>query len=294
MYQWISKLVRDKPDQDSTRKISQLSEQVMMRYGCGYVSKNNAIFSTEHKHRLRQRIIDELGLDPFIVEQLPDDRLEMAKYHANEKLAAKSAGNDHLLLNSADGVLRINGVEMPLYPESISSAGLMCLNSSIRSVEHDTVVIVENLAIMPLCHAWRIAAVGPQALWVYRGDNKSGATAGACCDFIKRFGEGKTIIVFSDMDPKGLEIALTFPFAKFWLGPNEASRQPLLNSQYANPDGYDIQSKAVSYLLRQSDSNVLSEPFKDLISAIRDARSSFRQEQTYSHDVPLELVPIRA
>lgn len=294
MYEWISALVRDKPDQDSKRRISPLSQQVIARYSCGYISNNNAIFNAEDKRHLRRQVMDEFGLDPYTIKQLPDDRLEMAKYHGNEKLAAKPAGNDHLLLNSADGVLRINGVEIPLYPESISSAGLLCLNSSIRSVEHDTVVIVENLAIMQLCHAWRISAVEPQALWVYRGDNKSGATAGACCDFIKRFGDGKTIIVFSDMDPKGLEIALTFPFAKFWLGPNEASRQPLLNSRYANPDGYDIQSKAVSYLLRQSDSNVLSEPFKDLISAIRDARSSFRQEQTYSHDVPLELVPIRA
>lgn len=293
MYQWISALVRDKPDQDSKRRTSPLSQEVMTRYGCGYVSKNNAIFSAEHKRRLRQQVIDELGLDPYMIEQLPDDRLEMAKYHHNEKLAAKTAGNDHLLLNSADGVLRINGLEMQLYPESISSAGLMCLNSGIRSVEHDTVVIVENLAIMSLCHDWQIPAIDNHSLWVYRGDYKTGATAGTCCDFIKRFGDGKTVVVFSDMDPKGLEIALTFPFAKFWLGPCEASRRQLLNTRYANPDGYDEQSAAVSYLLRQSDSNLLSEPFKDLISVIRDQRSSFRQEQTYSHGVPLELVPIR-
>jgi hypothetical protein len=266
----------------------------MTDYGCGYVSKSNAIFSVEDKRRLRRQVIDETGLDPYMIEQLPDDRLEMAKYHRNEKLAAKTAGNDHLLLNSADGVLRINGIEMPLYPESIGAAGLMCLNSGIRSVEHDTVVIVENLAIMSLCHGWQIPAIDNHSLWVYRGDYKTGATAGTCCDFIERFGGGKTVIVFSDMDPKGLEIALTVPFAKFWLGPGEAFWRSSLHSEFANRIGFDVQSEAMDYLLRQLDSSLLSEPFKGLISAMREARSSFRQEHAYSHNVPLELLPIRA
>lgn len=293
MYQWISELIRNKPNQDSKRGINPLSQQVMMRYGCGYVCKSSVIFSAEDKRRLRQRVMEELDIDPFMTEQLPNDRLEMAKYHANEKLAAKPVGGDHLLLNSTDGLLRINGVKIPLHPERVVSAGMLCLNSSIQTVEHQTIVVIENLAIMPLCHAWQIPAVGQQALWVYRGDNKSGAKASACRDFIERFGGDKTIIVFSDMDPKGLEIALTFPFAKFWLGPNAASWRPLLNSRYASPVGFDIQSEAIDYLLRQLDSNSLSEPFKNLISVMRDQRSSFRQEHTYSHDVLLELIPIR-
>lgn len=294
MFPWISRLVRDKPNQDSKRPLSPLGRQVQARYGCGYVSNNRLVFSAEDKRRLRRQVTDELGLDPLTTGQLPAERLEMAQYHANEKLASKPAGDDQLLLNSADGIIRVNNAQIRLYPESIKTAGLLCLNSSIKTVEHRTIVVVENLAIMPLCCTWRLPLPDQDALWVYRGDHKSGAKAQACRDFLARFGAGKTVIVFSDMDPKGLEIALTLPYAKFWLGPDANSWRPLLKSQYASDIGFDAQSEATGYLLRQLDLNSLSEPFKNLISAMRDERSSFRQEHTYSHNVPLELIPIRA
>jgi len=168
------------------------------------------------------------------------------------------------------------------------------MNSSIRTVEHETIVVVENLSIMQLCHSWQLPVPDRQALWVYRGDYKSGAKANSCRDFISRFGVGKTVIVFSDMDPKGLEIALTLPFAQFWLGPDEDSWRTLLTSRFASRIGFDTQSEAMAYLLRQLDSNGLSEPFKRLISVLRDERSSFRQEHAYSYNAVLELFPLRA
>ena len=122
MFQWISRLVRDKPNQDSKRPLSPLGRQVLAYYGCGYVSNNRLIFSAEDKRCLRRQVIDELGLDPFTTEQLPAERLEMAQYHANEKLAAKPAGDDQLLLNSADGIIRVNNAQIRLYPESIKTA----------------------------------------------------------------------------------------------------------------------------------------------------------------------------
>ncbi|MGZ5075434.1 MAG: DUF7281 domain-containing protein [Methylobacter sp.] len=293
MYEWIGGLVRDKPEQTSSRPVSPTGRQVLADYGCGYISNNKLNFSAEHKRRLRQQVKDEMGLDPF-TDRLPDDRLEMSEYHANEKLAAEPASNDQLLLNSADGIVRINNAQIQLHPESVKTAGLLCMNAGINSVEHRTIVVVENLDIMPLCHSWQLPLSEPDALWIYRGDHKSGAKAKACRDFLQRFGKDKTVVVFSDMDPKGLEIALTLPFANFWLGPCENSRQALLNSNHANDAGFDIQSKAVGYLLRQLNSNVLSEPFKRLISSLRDQRSSFRQQHTYSRNVTLELVPIWA
>lgn len=293
MYQWISQLVRDKPNQATGRSRSQLGQQVQVHYGCGHVTKSRLIFSAEDKRRLRQLILNEVGLDPFLVEQLPETRLEMAQYHSNEKLANLPASGDQLLLNNADGVIRVNDNEINLHPESLTSAGLLCLSSSIRSIEHQTIMVVENLAMMQLCHTWQIPCIDRQALWVYRGDYKSGAQAKACRDFIERFGLNKTVIVFSDMDPKGLEIAVTSPFAKFWLGPRRNSWHSLLTGQYASQIGFDTQSDALGYLLKLLDTNLLSEPFRSLISAMQQVRSSFRQEHTYSHNVSLELIPIR-
>jgi hypothetical protein len=292
MFQWISALVRDKPDQATSRPISQIGSQILVRYDCGYISNNRLIFNAEHKRRLRQRVKDEMGLDPF-AEQLPAERLAMAQYHANEKLAAKTAGNDQLLLNSADGIVRVNNAHIQLYPESIKTAGLLCLNSSINTIEHRTIVVVENLAIMPLCHSWQLPLPDRQALWVYRGDHKSGAKAEACRDFLQRFGKDKTVVVFSDMDPKGLEIALTMPHAQYWLGPESSAWDGCFQSGSANCSGYDVQSDAMASLMKMRDEGHLTESFSELVSRIRKERSSFRQEHCYAHNVGLSLFAIR-
>jgi hypothetical protein len=292
MFQWISALVRDKPDQATSRPISPMGQQVLARYDCGYLRNNRLVFNAEHKRRLRQQVKDEIGRDPF-TEQLPDDRLEMAQYHANEKLAAKTAGNDQLLLNCADGIIRVNNAQIQLFPESIKTAGLLCLNPSISTVEHRTIVIVENLAIMPLCHTWKLPLPDPHALWVYRGDHKSGAKAEACQDFLQRFGKDKTVVVFSDMDPKGLEIALTMPHAQYWLGPELSSWDGCFNSGSANCSGYDKQSDAMAFLMKTRDAGLLTEPFSELVLRIRKERSSYRQEHGYAHNVSLSLFPIK-
>jgi hypothetical protein len=292
MFQWVSALVRDKPDQATSRPISPMGQQVLVRYDCGYIRNNRLVFNAEHKRRLRQRVKDEMGLDPF-TEQLPDNRLEMAQYHANEKLAAEPAGNDQLLLNSADGVVRVNNAQIRLHPESLKTAGLLCMNSSINTVEHRTIVVVENLDIMPLCHSWQLPLQDRQALWVYRGDHKSGAKAEACRDFLQRFGKDRTVIVFSDMDPKGLEIALTMPHAQYWLGPESSAWDGCFKSDSANCSGYDAQSDAMAFLIKTHDAGLLTEPFSELALRIRNERSSYRQQHVYAHNVNLSLFPIK-
>jgi len=294
LYQWISELVRDKPGLTTDRSLTPLGREVLTRYGCGYVSKNHLIFSAEDKRRLRQLALDEFRLDPFLVEQLPETRLEMAQYHADEKLAAKPASEDLLLLNSADGIIRVNGEEIPLHPQSLTSAGLLCVNTSINTVEHESLVVVENLAIMPLCRSWRIPCVDTQALWVYRGDYKSGATASACRDFVEHFGTDKTVIVFSDMDPKGLEIALTMPHVEYWLGPEQSAWQTCLQSKLANRVGFDLQSGALTYLERCSKRGQLSDKLNQLLTCLNEERSSFRQEHMFCEQVGLQLLSVNS
>lgn len=291
MYQWISQLVKDKPNQDSERSLSRVGRQVQARYGCGYISDNRLIFSADDKRRLRQQVKKEVGRDPF-TEQLPDNRLEMAQFHANEKLAAKPVSDDHLLLNSADGVIRINGEQIQLHPQSLTSAGLLCLNSSIQTVEHQTIVVVENLAIMALCNDWQLPLTDPQTLWIYRGDHKSGAKAQACRDFVERFGADKTVIVFSDMDPKGLEIALTMPHVDYWLGPEQKVWRTCLQSRLANREGFDMQNSALTYLERLSDQQRLSGALNELITCMKEERSSYRQEHMFSQQIEFEMFSI--
>ncbi len=155
-------------------------------------------------------------------------------------------------------------------------------------------MVVENLALMQVCGECNLPPFARQALWVYRGDHKSGAKVNTCYDFVRRFGTNKEVIVFSDMDPKGLEIALTIPFANFWLGPVENLWQTVLKSRNASRSGFDDQSEAMAFLLKLLNSNSLSLPFMKLISLLHDERSSFRQEHAYSYNAVLELFPLKA
>lgn len=292
VFQWISALVKNKPDQVTSRPISELGRQVQAHYHCGHVRNNRLIFSAEDKRRLRQRVKEELGLDPFMARQLPNDRLEMAKFHANEKLAAKPAGHDYLLLNSPDGMLHLNDEQIRLHPQRIPTAGLFCLNSGLETVEHEAIVVVENLIMMSLCARLPLPPLAKNALWVYRGDHKTGAKTDTCYEFIARFGIDKDVIVFSDMDPKGLEIALTMPFADYWLGPEEDCWHICLQSRYANRDGFDHQNDSMNYLQRLVDARSLTEPLKNLMICLQTERSSYRQEHMYSHNIALDLFPI--
>jgi len=122
---------------------------------------------------------------------------------------------------------------------------------------------------------------------------KTGARIDACHDLLNRFGVNKEVIVFSDMDPKGLEIALTIPHADYWLGPDQSTWNNCFKSKQASRSGYDTQGVAMAYLLKECDKEFLAESFKQLVLQMKKERSSYRQEQGYAHDVHLSLFPIK-
>lgn len=143
--------------------------------------------------------------------------------------------------------------------------------------------------MMQLAATRQLPALAQQALWVYRGDHKTGAKLKTCHDFVRRFGVDKEVIVFSDMDAKGLEIALTTPFGKFWLGPTADAWQLLLQSRIASHSGLDKQSAAMHYLLGLLAANSLAKSLTELILLLKQERSSFRQEHAHGQQVQLEL-----
>lgn len=287
MYQWISKLVNSKRGLTSVRTRSMEATAVMERYQCGRTQGDKLVFSAIDKENLRNQIKKELNIDPCIIHKLPDDRLETAKYHNNEKLANKAVGHDHVLINSPNGILHINDKTIDLQLAQIPSAGIMSLGSKISQIDHSTIVVVENLAMMQLSGYLKLPLLCQNALWIYRGDHKSGSRVDACYDLIKRLGNHKDIIIFSDMDPKGIEIALTIANANYWLGPEASLWESCLTGQYASRSGYDLQAIAMNYLLKQK--NSLPLPIQTLIEQMTRTQSSYKQEHMYSHTIPLAL-----
>ena len=289
IFKWISDLVRNNPDQTTTRPRSEIGHSVLEYYQCGRIQNNKLIFNAQDKRSLRSQIKTELGIDPFETHKLPDTRIEVAEFHDNEKLAKSPVSHDHVLVNSPTGILQINGQKIQLQPEFIPAAGMMCLSSGIAQIDHASIVVVENLSIMELCRSFTLPSLIQKALWVYRGDNKSGAKVDACHDLLNRYGKDKDVIVFSDMDPKGLEISLTIPYAKFWLGPKSMEWDHCLQSRFSSRSGYDEQGEAMKYLLKCLDSKNISQEIKELILRISSQRSSYRQEHMYAHNIPLTL-----
>ncbi len=292
MFSWISHLVKNRPGHTTTHPSSKIGLSVIERYQCGRSQNNRLIFTAKNKSELRSQIKRELNIDPFVIDQLPDSRLELAKIHHNEKLAKNPVSQDHILINSPTGIVQLNNQQIQLYPDIIPSVGFMPIASKISQINHNAIVVVENLAIMQLCKQLALPAICQNALWVYRGDNKSGAKAEACFDLLTRFGADKTVIVFSDMDPKGLEIALTMPHANYWLGPESSQWSSCLQSKPASRSGYDIQIKAMKYLLKQRDKETLSIAIKTLILQMQTEQSSYRQEHMVAHNIALSLFSI--
>ncbi|RLA19987.1 MAG: hypothetical protein DRQ62_11170, partial [Gammaproteobacteria bacterium] len=262
---------------------------VIEHYGYGRSQNNRLIFTAKDKNAIRLQIKRELNIDPFDTEQLPDSRVDIAEFHDNEKLAKNPVSQDHILVNCPTGTVQLNNQKIHLHSDIIPGVGFMPIASSINQISHDALVVVENLAIMQLCSQFTLPALCQNALWLYRGDHKSGAKAEACYDLLNRFGQDKEVIVFSDMDPKGLEIALTIPHAKYWLGPEMTQWTRCLQSDYASRSGYDIQSKAMGYLLKLKEKRNLSITITDLISQMQREQSSYRQEHMFAHHVTLSL-----
>ncbi len=292
MFSWISHLVKNRPGHTTTHPSSKIGLSVIERYQCGRSQNNRLIFTAKDKSELRSQIKRELNIDPFVIDQLPDSRLELAKIHHNEKLAKNPVSQDHILINSPTGMVQLNTQQIQLYPDIIPSVGFMPIASKISQINHNAIVVVENLAIMQLCNQLALPNLCQNAFWMYRGDNKSGAKAEACYDLLTRFGQDKEVIVFSDMDPKGLEIALTIPYANYWLGPEIDAWTHCLQSRHASRSGYDVQTKAMTYLLKRSDASSLSKPINDLVLLMHTEHSSYRQEHMYAHNIPLSLFPL--
>lgn len=291
-FEWISELVKSSPSQTTIRASSSIGRLVIERYQAGRIQNNQLIFTAQDKTSLRRQIKQEFDLDPY-TDQLPANRLEVAQHHHNEKLARNPVSHDHILLSCPNNILRLNNQTIQLHTEFIPNAGMMCLSSRITQIGHDAIVVVENLALMQLCSTFELPDICRTALWVYRGDHKTGAKINACHELLNRFGADRGVIVFSDMDPKGLEIALTIPYADYWLGPEPSAWDSCFKSKQASRSGYDQQGVAMAYLLKECDKGYVAVPFSDLVSRMKKERSSYRQEHSFAHDVQLSLFPIK-
>lgn len=139
------------------------------------------------------------------------DRLTSAEINRNEKENSFAVSKDFILINSLSE-LNVNQTSHKI--PSLTSLGLYVKADDIQSVEHSAIILVENLAVMANLKQINFTALAgeidlSQALWLYRGDVKAQQTTNTSYHFFRRFKGQIPLVCFSDIDPKGIEIAIT-------------------------------------------------------------------------------------
>lgn len=187
--------------------LSAVWRDLHVTYGVGSRTGSSKILKlAQADYRLLRTLVKQhAGLDLLDVDgsttlaQMTNaSRLEIAAHLPNEKLSGVSVTHDMVLIGSHSGHLTLADGE---YRIPVGSA-MSCHHSQLRGL--DTIVLVENLALMYALHRyqWPDAVVGH--LMLFRGSNQqSPAAVTKALDGVKR------VICFPDFDPQGLMNSLT-------------------------------------------------------------------------------------
>ncbi|TEW55170.1 hypothetical protein E2R68_05270 [Psychromonas sp. RZ22] len=218
--------------------------------------------------------------DPYPVKK---SRTDNAKTHHNEKLNSLSVTNDFVLVNSLQS-LKLNKKTINI--NELNTLGIYLNANLINSVEHTSIVFVENLAVMAnLQHLVLTdnALHLKEALWVYRGDIKAQQNTSQAYIFFRRFSGTHQLICFSDFDPEGIIIAARSG-ATGYLAPGANVLQHF--SLNGVEKDYYKQIEAVKKLNKIKG---LSAPCRELVDAISAHKRTIKQEHILAHQIPLSV-----
>lgn len=158
--------------------------------------------------KLQAFIKSKLNLDVLNDPYPSGDRVENTAINNNEKVGA-NASQDLILVNNAASLLQLNQESCSLF-SSVHTAGVELRHNMISSIEHDAIIICENLTPMYYLHQLKHNPAFKQALVVYRGDSQNGKRADEVKEFINKYKATIPIYYFGDFDPEGFNIAKNF------------------------------------------------------------------------------------
>ncbi len=128
-----------------------------------------------------------------------------------------------------------------------------------------------------------------QALWLYRGDVKPQQTTNSSHQFFRRFKGTIPLICFSDLDPKGIEIALT-SHADFWLTLNNANEVDM--ALLGIEQEWYKQKASIDYLLKQENDNEEKHQWQQSFEILKHHKKTLKQEHMLKHKLELTLLKI--
>lgn len=258
------------------------------------ILRDEYFFGIEESGFLKFTFADRLSLIETVrsndkldlLSPYPDkkSRENIAKGHKDEKLNSYPVSRDFVLINSLSD-FHLNGRQFAKMP--FTSLGLSIKAHEIISIEHRQIVLVENLTLMANLEALQIPKSLEEALWLYRGDVQAGQKTGTAYEFFRRFNTHK-LICFSDLDPAGIQIAMTSG-AHYWLSPMDCEQAIKLNQnnklEGVEQEWFD-QKKAVTYLEGKT---LLPHQCKLALELMKTQHYTLQQEHMLSHKLALAL-----
>ena len=264
-------------------KLSSLLKRLHNDYGFGVIDGDYLHFNERDRAFLIERVLSEnsahLFREPYPAAQ---SRQQSAQTQRNEKAQSYAVSRDFILINNLQ-ILQLNNQQFPVTP--FSSLGVYLKADEISSVEHQKIVLVENLAIMANLSALNIPECLHKALWLYRGDINPEQQTSTAYQFFRRFKDcdRHQLICFSDLDPAGIQIALTCD-ADYWLTAQDSN---VINIELQGDENeWFKQERAIKYLEKRTD---LPEKCQIAFSQMCSVRKTIKQEQMLAHNIKLGL-----
>lgn len=229
------------------------------------------VFSADSKRRLLIELNSLYsGMDWLAGLQADQTRCEIVASVKDDKLANIKPDDGYVLLRTLGLSEQCLGLDASL-PAYVS---LRLPVRRLNITDLRWIVIVENLDIFDQMHQCRLPPCFDNALLVYRGHNANGLK-----ELLAMIRTDTQVAYFADLDPKGLEIALSTPAVTHLLVPFTLEPKLLERSQTSK---FLAQHTSVSYLKRQQWGG-----WQPWIDRILEARLAIMQQHILQLDIPL-------
>jgi hypothetical protein len=229
--------------------------KALSTYGLGVRREHYVYLTLTEKKDLTKLFELEIGEIEFFSDFNEEaDRIEMQGNSIDEKLSKLTVTINDIRMFSFNGKYHINNETFSLP----SNANLTMHYEEVTSVEHESIVICENLT--PFIQLGDYRELLPQelsnALFIYRGNGTSVSGVYKLCNKMSN-----KIIAMTDLDPAGIVIASTIPNVSAALYPhiNILRQSPLLKHQKKL---WVKQQRFVDAAKEYSDNNEISQLFK--------------------------------
>jgi hypothetical protein len=209
-----------------------------------YHNGKGFVFTEQSKTRFRQEV--ELLYPRINMRQgLPSqqNRLEVVEFVNNDKLADIKP-NDQYVLVTSQAAINVFARDVILAP----TVSLRLPVDAIDIANLKSVIIVENQDVFDVWHQVKLDSKYQHSLVVYRGNDKS--LAKGVKTLVAQLVQGTEVLLFADLDPKGLEMAYTIQGVTGLLAPSLEDIQTKL-SVYSQESLFLRQLDSVTFLQKQ-------------------------------------------